>query len=73
MFQKSIGPVSSGGLNVLKTGGTLTLTQRIQGFIQGLMTWKFAGIVVLVLILCIFAYSLPSLPLTFPNYYEQVS
>jgi len=56
MFQKSIGPVSSGGLNVLKTGGTLTLTQRIQGFIQGLMTWKFAGIVVLVLILCIFAY-----------------
>ena len=55
MFQKSIGPVSSGGLNVLKTGGTLTLTQRIQGFIQG-NAWKVVGIVFLVLILGIFAY-----------------
>jgi len=45
---KSNIPVSSGGLNVLKTGGTLTLMQR-------LMTWKFA-VIIFVLVLIGLAY-----------------
>jgi len=46
--QKPNIPVSSGGLNVLKTGGTLTLMQR-------LMTWKVAAFI-FALVLIVLAY-----------------
>lgn len=41
------------GLNVLKsTGGQVSLMQRVSGF----MTWQTIAIVVVVLLLCVFAY-----------------
>lgn len=53
---KSISPVSSGGLNVLKTGGSLTLAQRFKETMQGIMSWKIAAFIVFAIILVVFAY-----------------
>ena len=51
MNNYAIRPVGS-GLNILKTGGTPTLIQRISGF----MNWKIISIIIIGLLLVIFAY-----------------
>jgi thiol-disulfide isomerase/thioredoxin len=43
-------PVSSGGLNVLKTGGQPSLLNRLGGY------WKVAGLVIFAIILFVLAY-----------------
>lgn len=40
------------GLNILKTGGQTSLMQKVSGF----MTWQTISIIVVVLLLCVFAY-----------------
>ena len=48
--QKMISPVSSGGLNMLRTGGQPSLIQRLGGY------WKIAAFIIFMLILAILAY-----------------
>ena len=47
----TISPIGS-GLNVLKTGGTLTMMQRL----SSLMNWKVIAIIIVAILLIIFAY-----------------
>jgi len=47
----TINPVGT-GLNVLKTGGTPSLTQRISGYLN----WKVGAILIIILLLVLFAY-----------------
>ena len=44
--------ITTTGLNVLRTGGQPSLMQRVSGF----MTWQTIAIIVVVLLLCLFAY-----------------
>lgn len=44
--------ITTTGLNVLRTGGQPLLMQRVSGF----MTWQTIAIIVVVLLLCVFAY-----------------
>ena len=44
--------ITTTGLNVLRTGGQPSLMQRVSGF----MTWQTIAIIVVVLLLCVFAY-----------------
>ena len=49
---QTIKPINSNGLNVLRTGGTPTFTQKITNF----MNWKVAAIIIFGLLLVLFAY-----------------
>lgn len=49
---QTIKPINGAGLNILRTGGTPTFTQRIMNF----MNWKVAAIIIVGLLLIIFAY-----------------
>ena len=42
----------SPGLNILRTGGQPSLMQKVSGF----MTWQTIAIIIVVLLLCVFAY-----------------
>jgi len=50
--QQTIKPNNVPGLNILRTGGTPTFTQRIANF----MNWKVAAIIIVALLLIVFAY-----------------
>jgi thiol-disulfide isomerase/thioredoxin len=49
-YSQKMSPVSSGGLNVLKTGGQPSLLNRLGEY------WKIAGLVVFAIILIVLAY-----------------
>ena len=49
---QSVKPISGAGLNVLRTGGTSTFSQRIINF----MNWKVIAVIIVGLLLVLFAY-----------------
>lgn len=49
-FQKSIGPVTPGGLNILKTGGAIPLWQRIKDFIMS----RYGALFIVFILILIF-------------------
>ena len=49
---QTVKPISGAGLNVLRTGGTSTFSQRIINF----MNWKVIAVIIVGLLLVLFAY-----------------